>query len=307
VAAHFSARSAVGVDYTEPVSEAAGLTGYLNGANALVRLDDQIVLGYRAHKSLKYPYFAPLAGPVSGASLTTESALPYPHHRGLWLGCEPLNGGDYWADNSLKQGQIVSQGVEVTQPSESLVVIRDRCEWVREGAASPFEDERTFAVFAPSERLRLLDIRLRLTAREDIEIKKAKHSFFALRVAPDLSPMYGGTLLNSAGGVGAKGTYGKTAHWCGYHGSRANLPDVVEGIAILDHPDNFGGDCRWFTRDYGHLSPSPFNFLDKPWRLPAGDTLELKYCIALHAGSPKQADLDGVYKQWIDRSGVFSR
>ena len=73
-AAQFSARLAVGVDYTEPVSEAAGLTGYLNGANALVRLDDEIVLGYRAHKSLKYPYFAPLAGPVSGASLTSESA-----------------------------------------------------------------------------------------------------------------------------------------------------------------------------------------------------------------------------------------
>ncbi len=87
--------------------------------------------------------------------------------------------------------------------------------------------------------------------------------------------------------------------------NRYHLPNVVEGIAILNHPDNFGGNCPWFTRDYGHLSPSPFNFLDKPWHLPAGDTLELQYCIALHSGSPQQADLDAIYKQWIDRSGVF--
>ena len=43
----------------------------------------------------------------------------------------------------------------------------------------------------------------------------------------------------------------------------------------MDHPNNFGGDCPWFTRDYGHLSPSPFNFLDQPWRMEPGETLTL--------------------------------
>jgi hypothetical protein len=111
--------------------------------------------------------------------------------------------------------------------------------------------------------------------------------------------MYGGVLMNSEGGVGAAGTYGKTARWCGYHGKRAVRPEVIEGIAILDHPENPWAPCPWFTRDYGHLSPSPFNFLKKPWKLAAGKSIQLKYRVVLHAGTPAEAGLDDLYRQWI--------
>jgi len=47
------------------------------------------------------PIFYPLGGPATGLSLLAESALPCPHHRGLWLGCQPLIDGDYWGDTSL--------------------------------------------------------------------------------------------------------------------------------------------------------------------------------------------------------------
>ena len=97
-------KSSFAIDYTKPVPEAAGLTAYLNHSNLLVRWNNLPVLGYRAHSTLKYPYFGPLNGPASGLSLVTESGLPYPHHRGLWLGCDPLNGGNYWSDGPLKQG-----------------------------------------------------------------------------------------------------------------------------------------------------------------------------------------------------------
>jgi hypothetical protein len=38
---------------------------------------------------------------------------------------------------------------------------------------------------------------------------------------------------------------------------------MVEGIALLDHPGNPWSPCKWFTRDYGFISPSPFNWLDQ--------------------------------------------
>ena len=38
---------------------------------------------------------------------------------------------------------------------------------------------------------------------------------------------------------------------------RAGRPDIVEGIAVMTHPKNPFRSI-WFTRDYGHLSPSPF-------------------------------------------------
>ena len=301
-AAHLLPKSAHAIDYPNAVPEAEGLTAYQNGSNLLIRFNNLPLLGYRAHPTLKYPYFCPLAGPVSGLSLVSESGLPYPHHRGLWLGCDPLNGGDYWSDGSLERGRIhsIEMKLDDDASTENSVVFHQRCEWMRDGAPSPFRDERSFTVRVPNERLRIIDCQFTVTAQQDISIKGAKHSFFAMRAASDLSPNYGGILMNSNGGVGAKGTYGKQAAWCGYHGKRTLRPDVVEGIAIMNHPDNFGGNCPWFTREYGHLSPSPLNFLDEPWTMDSGESLDLQYRVVLHAGTPDEAGLNAVYKDWLD-------
>ena len=93
-------------DYTEPAEESKGLTAYLKDNRILFRYANLPVMSYRASSDNKYLYFYPLAGPKSGFSLTTESALPYPYHRGLWVACDPLNGGNYWADNGLEFGQL---------------------------------------------------------------------------------------------------------------------------------------------------------------------------------------------------------
>ena len=293
-------RWAQAIDYAKPVPEAEKLTAYLNGSQVLIRWNNRLLTGYRAHASLKYPYFNPLAGPASGLSVTAESALPYPHHRGLWLGCDPLNGGNYWSDGPLKQGQIKSTKLELTEATKESAQIQNECQWIRPEAPSPLKDQRQFTVRVLGEHAWVIDADITLSAQEDISIKRAKHSLFAIRAASDISPSYGGVLMNSKGGVGAEGTYGKPANWCGYHGKRASQPDVVEGIAVMDHPENPWGPCPWFTREYGHLSPSPFNFLDKPWQFEKGNRLRLRYRVVVHAGTPAEAGLNKIYQQWID-------
>jgi hypothetical protein len=287
-------------DFAKPVPSAAGLTAYQKDGNIQLRLDNLPVLTYRTAPTIKYPYFYPLNGPLSGTSLTTESCLPYPHHRGLWLGCDPVNGGNYWADNGLVSGQIRSTeiAVDAAATTKTSVTWTQKCSWVREGS-HPFDDERRITVSIPNKRTRLIDCTFKLTAIEDVSIKKAKHSFFAMRAASDISPAYGGTLMNSEGGVGAKGTYGKEARWCGYFGKRVYRPDVVEGIAIMTHPDNPFRPV-WFTRDYGHQSASPFNFMrGKSWELPKGESITLKYRVVLHGGDQAEAGLEDIYKQWL--------
>ncbi|MEZ6046364.1 MAG: DUF6807 family protein [Planctomycetaceae bacterium] len=248
------AGSVQGADYPKPVPEAANLTPYLNKERLLFRWQDVSLGAYRTGPNLKYPYFYPLNGLQSGLPLTTESALPYPHHRGLWLGCDPLNGGNYWSDGPIEEGQIRSTQLELTgDVSETSFSFKNSCEWVGPNGSQPFTDEREFTISILDEKSWAIDARLVVAANEEIEIKRAKHSFFALRCAPDIAPMYGGTLMNSEGGTGAAGTYEKPAKWCGYHGPRKGNPDLVEGIAILNHPENFDGECPWFTREYGHL------------------------------------------------------
>jgi hypothetical protein len=290
-----------GADFTKPVEESKGLTVYQKDQRILVRYNNLQILSYRASSDAKYPYFYPLAGPKTGLSLTTESSLPYPHHRGLWLGCEPLNGGDYWADNGLDSGQIRTLKLELLTPKavNNAVTFTQACEWKRDGS-HPFNDERRFTITRPNDELVFIDCQFKLTAVEEISIKSAKHAFFAMRAASDISPAYGGTLMNSTGAMGAKETYGKVADWCGYFGQRRFRPDVTEGIVIMNHPDNFGGKCPWFTRDYGHLSPSPFKFQEKPFKLAEGEVLNLSYRVVLFAGTPEQAGLHGVFKSWVN-------
>ena len=285
-------------DRSKPDPKAKNLTAYPKNGQIQFRWNNLPLTVYRAQPALKYPYFYPLNSLATGLSVTTESGLPYPHHRGLWLGCEPMNGGDYWGDGDLAKGHIQSAGPVLGETTPKSAQFTDSCDWVRKGAPQPLADERKFTISIPGEGHWLLDAEFKITARDDVSIKSAKHSFFAMRAAADLSPTYGGILMNSEGGVGAAGTYGKPAAWCGYHGKRRMRPDVVEGIAIMNHPDNFGGNCPWFTREYGHLSPSPFKFLKKRWTLAKGKVLTLKYRIVIHSGAPKEAGLDKIYKEW---------
>jgi hypothetical protein len=67
----------------------------------------------------------------------------------------------------------------------------------------------------------------------------------------------------------------------------------------MTHPENQWRPT-WLTRDYGHLSPSPFYFQNEPWRLSKGNSIDLKYRVALHVGTPKEADMDGIYEQWLE-------
>ena len=275
------------------------LSGYQDGPQIWVRQGDRVLTSYRAHPSQKYPYFYPLNSLLTGLSLTTESGVPWPHHRSVCFGCDRVNGGNYWQD-PVARGQIVSSGPTLKPDSTTSVGILDRCNWRQPGQEPVLADERQFTVTAASPRLWFLDARIKLTARRAVQVMKTNHSLFAVRAAADISPTGGGQLVNSEGKTGEKATLGQNAVWCDFSGARAGLDDkLVEGIALMDHPSNPWSPCRWFTRDYGFISPTPFNWLDDAgWKLPAGQSVTLLYRVVVHTGDAKEADLAGLYKKW---------
>ncbi|MBN2475926.1 MAG: PmoA family protein [Pirellulales bacterium] len=285
-----------------PVPGAEKLTAYQvepGNPHIWVRWGNRLLTSYRAHQSQKYPYMYPVTGPISGLSLTTETSLPYPHHRSLLFACDRVNGGNYWQDN-LAAGQILSRGPRLGEVTPESAEILDRCVWKQPDGPVICRDERKITVAVSGPRLRLIDWQLKWVAVEEVTVTRTNHSLFSIRAAGDITPWGGGALVNSEGLSGEQATFGKPAAWCGYHGKRQNVPgNVVEGIAILDHPENPWSPCPWFTRDYGFISPTPMNFLEKPWRLPAGESVTLRYRVVLHASDPKDAGLDGIYKSWI--------
>ena len=284
-----------------PVAPAAALVtgGKLSAQRLddriLVRVDDWLFTTYRFGAGQKYPYFYPVNGPLSGVSVTTESSLPWPHHRSLFFGCDKVNGGNYWQEGN-EEGQIVSRGATILKAGPDQVEIRDECDWRKPGASAVLVDRREIRIEAPSPNLRVIRFRVTLVAQAEVHIERTNHSLFAARMAPELSAEKGGVLLNSRGATGEKGTFGMSAPWCDVSGTRFGLR---EGLAIFDSPRNRWYPSKWFTRDYGFLSPTPFNWLDDTGlRLAPGETLELEYLVAVHAGDAAEAGIARLFASW---------
>ncbi len=261
----------------------------------IVRVDGETFTCYRFGNGQKYPYFYPVNGPASGRSLTTESSLPYPHHRSLFFGCDRVNGGNYWQEGN-ERGQIISKGPRVVKEGSDLILIQDDCEWRQPGRPPVIADHRDIRVHAPARDLRLIDFSVTLTALADVKIERTNHSLFAARVEPELSVQGGGVLINAEGAAAEKGTYGVSSAWCDYSGRHCG---VAEGIAIFDSPTNPWFPSKWFTRDYGFFSPTPREWLGpEGYNLGQGTGLRLSYRVVVHAGDARQAGIQGLFEQW---------
>ena len=282
--------------------EGQGLTVYQLGPIIWVRWNNRALLAYRAHQSQKYPYVYPVSGPATGLSLTSEMALPWPHHRSLFFGCDRVNGSNYWQED-FATGQIVSGGPVAGPVKGNTIEIRDTTEWRKPNEPPVMRDDRVVRIAVSGETAWSIEWEIKWTALVDVTVQKTNHSLFSLRAAPDITPWGGGTLVNAEGRLGEKATFGQPSAWCDYHGRRNGLPDApIEGIALFDHPKNPWSPCPWFTRDYGFISPTPLNFREEPWKLASGKSVTLRYLVVAHTGDPDQADLAGRYAEWASRS-----
>jgi hypothetical protein len=261
----------------------------------IVRIDGKTFTVYRFGSGQKYPYFYPVNGPLSGQSLTTESSLPYPHHRSLFFGCDRVNGGNYWQEGN-ELGQILSHGPRVIKNGPDEVVWSDECDWRKPGEEPVIRDQRRVHVSVPSSELRLIDFAIELQALTRVHIEKTNHSLFSARVADSLSVKEGGTLVNAAGAAGEKNTFGQASPWMDYSGINAQYR---EGIAIFDSPRNRWYPSPWFTRDYGFFSPTPMEWLGtEGLSLKQGESISLSYRVVVHGGDAKGSRLANLFAEW---------
>jgi hypothetical protein len=277
------------------------LTYYHYESQAWFRKNNTVLTAYRANAAQKYPYWYPLGGPVSGLSLVAETASPWPHHRGVFFGCDRVNKGNYW-QNQLKDGQIKSRGFKLERIDEKSSVFTDSCLWAKPGQAPIIEDKRRYELRLLDEKRYVLDSWFEVTPLVDITIEQTNHGLFGVRCAPDISVDGGGTLEASTGAKGSAAIHGKVkARWCAFYGKRAGL-DITEGVAVLV-PDGLKepfGNQKWFSRDYGNISPMPMLFIDKnaPIRLPKGETLKLRYRVVAFAGTPAEAGINALWEEF---------
>lgn len=266
------------------------------GSEVEVYAFNKLFTVYKTGNTLKYPYFFPVNGPATGRSVTTESSEPYPHHHSLFFGCDRVNSGNFWQDD-LTAGQIQSVNLRLLHHEGTFVSIENECEW-RIGDNPPLlRDQRLIVISAPTENLRVIDFELTAIPQEVLRIEKTNHSLFAARMAPGLSVVAGGTLVNAQGDKNEEGTFGKSSPWCDYSGIHQG---VTEGLAIFQHPENPLSPWPWFTRDYGFFSPTllywPTNGSHST--LEKNEAITLRFRVVVHVGDAQQAGIESLYNHY---------
>jgi len=261
-----------------------------------VSVADRFFTSYVFQNDEKYPFFFPVNGPISGGSVTSMRNGIYPHHSSLFFGCDRVNGGNYWQEG-LERGRIVSIGARILDQSNDKVTIEDECIWKRPDAPSPIKDRRIITVSSPNDSLYLIDFEIEMEMLMDVTIEKTNHSLFSARIAEDLTVKQGGVMVDREGRRGEKKTFGQPSPWIDFYGQRKT---GVEGIAIMQHPSSKWYPSRWFTRDYGFMSPTPMWWPENGTdiKLQKGEKIFLKYRVVIHGGTTEEASIEKLFNDF---------
>ncbi|HEX8849589.1 MAG TPA: PmoA family protein [Gemmatimonadaceae bacterium] len=254
--------------------------------------------------------------------------VDHPHHVGLWLNYENVNGLDFWnnsdaikPENAPKMGTIVHRSATPTS-GDGEGSLDATADWV-DSQGKVLLHERTRYVFRASGDVRTIDRTTTLTAADQpVAFPDAKDGMLGLRVRRELElpstkaevftdasgRATAVPVLNNAGVTGnyhtSEGVEGEAA-W-GTRGRWTSLSGVVEGqpvtIAIFDHPQNVGFPTYWHARGYGLFAANPLGQKifsngkqELGFSLAPGQSTTFRYRIAIIAGTATPASLEREY------------
>jgi hypothetical protein len=254
-----------------------------------VMFNNQLLTSYCYYDSVMKPVLYPLKT-VSGTIITYPlSPIPgeradHPHHIGLWLNYESVNGLDFWNNSTARPyerrshyGTIYHNKVVSQKVSKKGATLEVSALWkTKEQKTLLSEDTRYDFQVNGSDFT--IDRTTTLRAEDDlVTFKDVKDGFLAIRVARELELPASdkAQLVNKDGGVSeerstdhssATATYLSSENLKGNDvwGTRAKwvtLSGKKEGkdisITIIDHPNNPGYPAYWHARDYGLFAVNP--------------------------------------------------
>lgn len=205
----------------------------------------------------------------------------HPHHLGLWLNYEKVNGLDFWnnsynikAERKHLYGWIRVDSILETK-SGKKGELKISSSW-HDQQKNILLRETTHFIFTADNNKRIIDRITTLTAVMDtVSFTDVKDGFLGLRVIPELqipskqeasfkddknnvtsvkaNVRSTGNYITSEGKQGDS-AWGTRAKWCLLYGTKNNS---VISIAIIDHPKNPGYPTYWHARGYGLFAANP--------------------------------------------------
>ena len=276
-------------------------------------------------KPVLYPVFAANGSMVTrGFPLNPQAYEPtdHPHHIGIWLNFENVNGIDFW-NNSYAipkekkplYGWIKTDSIlEVSNGTTAKLAYH--ANWVNQQNKVLLQETTNFT-FSGTLNQRIITRQTILQADTTITFTDAKDGMLGMRLAHALQiPITkdqefkddkgNSTIVKAGADTIANGNYitseGKQgdsawstrARWCKVYGKINNSTVTV---VIMDHPANFNYPTFWHARGYGLFAANPLGEkvftngqTSKNLRLLKGNTITFRYRIIIEDGNTALSD-----------------
>lgn len=237
-------------------------------------------------KAVLYPVLSPKGTTITrGWPLDPRAGerIDHPHHVGIWLNYEAVNGHDFWNNSNTPPsakgtyGTIVHTGIKSVKSGKKQGELIVTADWLDKEGKLMLTEETKY-IFKGSDNQRIIDRVTTLTAADkEVLFKDVKDGLFAIRVARELEhPSNKPEVFTDASGVatnvpkldntGITGSYrntegvegedvwSKRSKWVNLRGKIGN---EIINIAIIDHPKNVGYPSYWHARGYGLFAVNP--------------------------------------------------
>ncbi|MEJ7672654.1 MAG: PmoA family protein [Chitinophagaceae bacterium] len=256
-----------------------------------ILFNNKLLTAYCYYESGSKPILFPV-NTVDGITVTrgypfkkvAGERTDHPHHTGIWLNYESVNGIDFWnnstaipLDKKNKYGTILHEKIIRKKASGNAASLTVGAKWIRDDKKVLLHEQTTFN-FAVKENDFIIDRITTLKATDTtIVFKDVKDGMLAIRVARDLE-MPSNEASKFVDDNGNETNIVKTSNegvTGMYHSSQGLKGDSVwsskgpwviltgkkEGkditIGIIDHPSNVGYPAYWHARGYGLFAVNP--------------------------------------------------
>ena len=271
-------------------------------------------------KPVLYPIHAANGTTVTrGFPVNTQPGDPtdHPHHVGLWLNFENVNGLDFWnnsyaipAEKKSGYGWIKTDRIIETKNGPKGI-LSYHANWTNQKNDILLEENTRFE-FSGNDHQRIIDRITVLKADTLVTFTDAKDGLLGLRLAHALqiptnedqkftddkgnvTVVKGGTDKTANGNyITSEGKQGNDAWstravWCKVYGKMGN--DSVS-IAIIDHPKNPNYPTFWHARGYGLFAANPLGEKiftngksEKNLTLKKGESVSFRFRILIENGA----------------------
>jgi hypothetical protein len=291
-----------------------------------VRYHGNLLTAYCYFDSTEKPVLFPIKT-LSGITVTrgypiaprAGERVDHPHHVGLWMNYESVNGLDFWnnsdaipAERKHLYGSIRHQQILYMKSRSNTGTLKTSSHWVDQ-KGNVLLEELTEFMFSVQGDAFIIDRRSTLKAvADEVMFKDIKDGMLGIRVARELelpsqqedkfvdaqgnvtsvakvsSEGVTGMYRNKEGLEGDK-VWGKRSEWAYLTGQKQG---ETVSIAILDHPRNEGYPTYWHARGYGLFAANPLGQKifsegkeELNLKLTKDQTTTFRYRIVIHSKS----------------------